>query len=504
MFIRIEGVFLMNHTTNNDVLNDKSFFGHPKGLFTLFFTEFWERFSYYGMRAILLFYMYYEVSDGGLGLEMGTATSVMAIYGSMIYMSGVIGGWLSDRVLGTSKTIFYGGVLIMVGHIALAIPADGITPLFLSIGLLVIGTGLLKPNISAAVGDLYKQEDFRRDSGFNVFYTGINMGALLAPMIVGTLGQTYNFHLGFGVAAVGMFVGLITFVMTKKKYLGTIGTEVPNPLEPEEKKKTYTIIGIGLAVIAIVGTIVITNGLLSIDGFTIVISSLAIIIPIIYFVTMYKSPKTTKKEQSNLIAYIPLFIAAVIFFSIQEQGSIILATFADKRTNLDFLGFGLQSSWFQSLGALFIVIFAPVFAWLWLKLRNNQPSTTRKFSFGLFFAGFSFLIMVLPGLLGGTDVLASPLWLLFSFFLVSLGELFLSPIGLSATTKLAPAAFASQTMSLWFLANAAGQGINAQIVRLFRPGTEVIYFSVIGAFSIIVGILLFVIAPMIQRKMDGK
>lgn len=488
--------------TNDDILKDRSFFGHPKGLFTLFFTEFWERFSYYGMRAILLFYMYYEISDGGLGLDKSTATSVMAIYGSMIYMSGVIGGWLADRVLGTTKTIFYGGILIMLGHIALAIPLDGLIPLFTSIGLLVIGTGLLKPNISSAVGDLYSKEDFRRDSGFNVFYTGINMGGLLAPMVVGTLGQKYNFHLGFGVAAIGMFIGLVTFVLTKKNFLSSVGSKAPNPLKPAEKKKTITVVSISSIIIILVGTLLISMNLLTINIFTIIISVLAVIIPIIYFIIMYKSPKTTKKEQSNLIAYIPLFIAAVLFFSILEQGSIILATFADTRTSLEFLGFGLESSWFQSLGPLFIVILAPFFAWLWLKLKDNQPSTTKKFSFGLFFGGFSFLIMVLPGLIGGTDALASPLWLLSSFFLVALGELFLSPIGLSATTQLAPAAFASQTMSLWFLANAAGQGINAQIVRLFKPETEIIYFTTIGALSITLGILLYLISPMIQKRMN--
>src|SRR5690625_3184829 len=241
---------------------------------------------------------------------------------------------------------------------------------------------------------------------------------------------------------------------------------------------------INVIIIILFGSYIILMNLLTINIFTIIISVLAVIIPIIYFIIMYKSPKTTKKEQSNLIAYIPLFIAAVLFFSILEQGSIILATFADTRTSLEFLGFGLASSWFQSLGPLFIVILAPFFAWLWLKLKDKQPSTTKKFSFGLFFGGFSFLIMVLPGLIGGTDALASPLWLLSSFFLVALGELFLFPIGLSATTQLAPAAFASQTMSLWFLANAAGQGINAQIVRLFKPETEIIYFTTIGALSI--------------------
>jgi|SRR5690625_1075007 len=492
---------------NNKGLQDipqAGFFGHPKGLLTLFFTEFWERFSYYGMRAILLFYMYYEISEGGLGLNITTATSIMAIYGSLIYMSGVIGGWIADRLIGTSQTVFYGGILIMLGHIALAIPADGMSMLLISIALIVIGTGLLKTNVSTVVGDLYSMEDKRRDSGFNIFYTGINIGALIAPIVVGTLGQKYNFHLGFGVAAIGMFIGLVMFIVTRPKYMGSVGRNVPNPLTNEEKGKVFKTIFVSAIIIAALVSAGVKFGLLTVDIFTILVSVLAVILPVIYFTIMFRSPKTSKEERARLATYIPLFIAAVIFFAILEQGSIILARFADQRTQLSFAGFELQSSWFQSLGAFFIVIFAPIFAWLWMKLRDRQFSTTRKFSLGLFFAGFSYLILMLPGLMKGTEVLASPLWLVFSFFLISIGELFISPIGLSATTKLAPAAFASQTMSLWFLANAAGQGINAQIVRLFTPDTEVLYFGVIGLLSLILGFILYVISPKIRHLVEAK
>src|SRR3954453_2809825 len=222
----------------------KGFFGHPKGLFTLFFTEFWERFSYYGMRAILVFYIYYEVSEGGLGLPESTALSIMSIYGSLVYMSGIIGGWLADRIFGTQKAIFYGGILIMLGHIALAIPGN-VSLFFISMVLIILGTGLLKPNVSSVVGDIYSEEDQRRDSGFSIFYMGINLGGFLAPLIVGALMGT-SFHLGFGVAAVGMFIGLVQFVTTRKKNLGLAGTYVANPLSPNEKKKVYTQIGIGI------------------------------------------------------------------------------------------------------------------------------------------------------------------------------------------------------------------------------------------------------------------
>lgn len=205
----------------------KGFFGHPKGLFTLFFTEFWERFSYYGMRAILVYYMYYEVSKGGLGLDQTLALSIMSIYGSLVYMSGIIGGWLADRVFGTSRSVFYGGVLIMLGHVALAIPGS-VALFFVSMVLIVLGTGLLKPNVSSIVGDIYSQEDGRRDSGFSIFYMGINLGAFISPLIVGSkVIMETSFHLGFGIAAIGMFVGLIVFMVTKKKVL-----DLPVPMLP--------------------------------------------------------------------------------------------------------------------------------------------------------------------------------------------------------------------------------------------------------------------------------
>lgn len=480
----------------------KGFFGQPKGLFTLFFTEFWERFSYYGMRAILLYYMYYEVTKGGLGLDQGTAASIMAIYGSLVYMSGIIGGWLADRLLGTSKTVFYGGVFIMFGHIVLALPA-GVSALFVSMALIVIGTGLLKPNVSSIVGDLYSDEDPRRDSGFSIFYMGINAGALIAPLIVGTVGQQYNFHLGFSLAAIGMLLGLIVFVVTKKKNLGLAGTYVANPLTGDEKKKVFSRLGIGALLIVILGAIGISTGLLTIERFIFTVSILGIIIPAAYFFVMYRSPKTSEVERSRLLAYIPLFIAAMMFWAIQEQGSIILARYADERTQLSFAGMELQSSWFQSLNPLFIVAFAPVFAWLWVKLGNRQPTTPRKFSLGLLFAGLSFIVMIVPAYVNGTETLVNPMWLVLSFFLVVIGELCLSPVGLSATTKLAPSAFTAQTMSLWFLTNASAQAINAQIVRFYKPETEIIYFGVIGGISILLGLILYFVSPRIHKMMRG-
>lgn len=353
------------------------FFGHPKGLFTLFFTEFWERFSYYGMRAILVFYMYYEVSKGGLGLDEQTALAIMSIYGSLVYMSGVIGGWLADRIFGTSQAVFYGGILIMFGHIVLAIPGN-VTMFFVSMILIVIGTGLLKPNVSAMVGDIYSEKDDRRDAGFSLFYMGINLGGFLSPLIVGSV-MNYSFHLGFGFAAIGMLIGLIIFLVTKKRSLGLAGTYVANPLSPAEKRKVYMVIGGAVVLLGIMLAVTIPAGLLTIESFIALVGLLGFLIPAIYFIVMYRSPKTTEVERSRVLAFIPLFLASVMFWSIQEQGSTILANFADKRTQLEIAGIHLSPAWFQSLNPLFIILLAPVFAWLWVKLKNASLPSPKNF-----------------------------------------------------------------------------------------------------------------------------
>ncbi|MSE06100.1 MFS transporter, partial [Lactobacillus salivarius] len=303
------------------------FFGHPRGLSTLFFTEMWERFSYYGMRAILLFYMYYSVSDGGLGIDKTTAASIMAIYGSLVYLSSVIGGFISDRILGSRRTVFIGGVLIMLGHIALSTPY-GKGALLLSIILIVLGTGLLKPNVSEMVGSLYSSNDPRRDAGFNIFVFGINVGALVSPIVVGQLGFNVNFHLGFSLAAIGMFFGLLQYWLDGRKYLSKDSLYPTDPIESDELKGLLTKTVIGIAAIALILIIMNLLNALNITNIINLISIIAVLIPIYYFVLMLSSRKITKVERSRVLAYIPLFIASVLFWSIEEQGSVVLALFA--------------------------------------------------------------------------------------------------------------------------------------------------------------------------------
>ncbi|WP_010290709.1 peptide MFS transporter [Kurthia massiliensis] len=479
----------------------KGFVGHPKGLFNLFFTEFWERFSYYGMKALLVYFMYKSVTDGGLGLfDKSTAASIMSIYGSLVYMSGIIGGWIADRILGTRRTIFWGGILIMLGHICLALPG-GAAFLFTSMVLIILGTGLLKPNVSSVVGDIYSTNDPRRDSGFSIFYMGINLGAFISPLVVGAVRDHYNYHAGFGIAAVGMAVGLIMFKLSEKKNLGLAGVEPKNPLEPHELQSILKKVIISLVIFAVLVLIVYLMGWLTIDFVINFFTVIGVLAPISVFIWMFTSKKTKSDEKSHLLAYIPLFIAGTMFWVIQEQGSTILAIYADTRTNLDMGAFKIQAEFFQSLNPLFIIIFAPIMAAIWVKLGDRGPSTPVKFSFSLLFAGASFLIMVIPAMTSNGTELISPWWLVLSFFLVVIGELLMSPVGLSATTKLAPEAFAAQAMSLWFLTSTVAQAINAQLAKVFDKVTEVQYFGYLGGLAIVLFFVMLVLCPWISRKM---
>lgn len=489
--------------TDQERRADASFFGQPRGLSTLFFTEMWERFSYYGMRAILLYYMYYSVTKGGLGFDKPLAASVMSIYGSLVYLTSVIGGFVSDRILGSRRTVFYGGVLIMFGHIALSLPM-GAPALFTSIVLITIGTGLLKPNISEMVGGLYTEYDTRRDSGFTIFVFGINLGSFIAPLLVSWLGFNVNFHLGFSLAAIGMFFGLLQYIRGGKKHLPSASLYPSDPLEPNDAKKLTIRVGLGVVVFGLILLLMQVMGALSLSSFITLLSIIAVATPIIYFVVIISSKKISSTERSRVVAYIPLFIAAAIFWAIEEQGSVVLALFAGTQTNNNVGGiFNISPGWYQSLNPLFIMLYTPFFAWMWIKLGKKQPSSPSKFSLGLGIAGLSYLFMVVPVALFGAQAKVSPLWLLGSWAIVEIAELLISPIGLSVTTKLAPKAFESQMMSMWFLADSAGQAVNSQIVKYYTPDNEINYFLIVGLVAIVAGVLLAFLVKPIKRLMEG-
>ncbi|CCH30380.1 peptide MFS transporter [Actinosynnema sp. NPDC047251] len=478
----------------------KGFFGHPRGLSTLFFAELWERFSYYGMKAILAYYLYRSTAEGALGLDKSFALSLVAIYGSAVYMSGVAGGWLADRVFGGQRSVFYGGVLIMLGHIALALPI-GVTGVYLGLILIVLGTGLLKPNISTVVGGLYAADDPRRDAGFTIFYMGINLGGFIAPLVCGTLGEKVDWHLGFGAAAVGMALGLVAYRFGRRN-LGDSAAVPPNPLPVEDRARVLTrIAAISLGLVAVVVVLVLT-GVLSGQGVIYLISAVSVVLPIGYFVVMMRSPKTTPVERSRLTAYIPLFIAAAMFWLLFEQSATVIAAFADTRLDRTFLGLEFPPSFIQSINPVMIILFAPLFALLWVKLGNRQPSTPRKFAVSLGLVGVSYVLMMIASS-GDPAVRANFLWIIVMYAVMTCGELLLSPVGLSATTKLAPRAFASQTMGLWFLASAAGQGVGAIVVQFYSDENAQAYFGVLGGVAIALGVLLALGTNSIRKLMHG-
>lgn len=483
------------------------FFGHPKGLSTLFFTEFWERFSYYGMKAILIYYLYYTVAKGGFGLDEAVALQIVSIYGTLIYMSGVIGGWIADRITGTQNAVFYGGFLIMIGHILLSLP-NNLTLVMIALAVIIAGTGLLKPNISTTVGELYDRNDVRRDAAFTLFYMGINLGSLLAPLITGYLQTRVSFHAGFLAAAIGMFCGLVVYAIKRKKNLGLAGRNVPNPLTKPEIKK-FVFITLGVIVLFLLYLFILhLNNALSLENFSLLVTILGIVLPIYIFLNMILSKDVTKEERSRIYSYIPLYITSVAFWMIQEQGSTVLASFADKKTQLEMsvltgglIDFSIPASWAQSLNPIFIVLLAPVFATLWLKLGKHNPPTVHKFAYGVIVAGLSYLVMIIP--LASGQSLVNPLWLVLSFFLITIGELCISPVGLSTTTKLAPIAFTARMMSLWMLSNATAQGLNSQLVVVYTKINQSDYFMYSGLVAVVIGIVLLVISPIVKRAMKG-
>lgn len=479
----------------------QGFFGQPRALSTLFFTEMWERFSYYGMRGILALYLYTAVQDGGLGLPETTATSLVSAYGASVYLTGVAGGWIADRIFGARRAVFWGGVLIMFGHIAMAVPG-GLATTGIGIVLIIAGTGLLKPNVSKMVGDLYAQQDKRRDAGFSIFYMGINLGGFAGPLIAGFLQSEIGFHWGFGAAAVGMALGLVQYVLGRRN-LSSV-SEVPgNPLPAEHKGAVLGRAG-GIAAVFVIGLVALVGtGVIGLGGLVNVVTVISAVLPIAYFAVMLSSKQINKVERERLVAYIPLFLATALFFMLFEQQASTLVIVTDMQTTHEVFGWEFPVSWFQSINSLAIIVLAPVFAALWLKLGDRQPSTPIKFVGGLVFVGLGFLWVVVSGFITDSSGKQLALVVALVFVILTIGELMISPVGLSVTTKLAPPVFSSQTMGLYFLAPALGQGIGAQVVKLYDPANQTLYFGVIGLATIACGGLLALGAPKIKKLMHG-
>ncbi|MDQ6707188.1 MAG: peptide MFS transporter [Acidobacteriota bacterium] len=481
---------------------DRRFFGHPRGLSTLFFTELWERFSFYGMRGLLILSMTRTAETGGLGFTVAKAGAIYGLYTAMVYLMGVPGGWIADRMLGQRRAVLYGGVIIALGHYSLALP--GANTFYLGLVLVVIGTGLLKPNVSTMVGQLYQVNDPRRDAGFSIYYMGINIGSFVAPLLCSYLGENINWHYGFGLAGAGMTFGVIQYTLGAKNLSEK---SLPPRQEPREEWRMKLMLAIA-AIVAVLAAVLLFSGALSgimsitaqqiSDAFGIVL--IAVVAGV--FGWLLFGAKWTAVERRRLIAIFVLFIAATLFWSLYEQAGSTLNLFADRSTDRTLGGMfpdKFPAGWFQSLNPLFVITLAPVFAWLWVRLGSRNPSSPAKFAVGLLFVGAGFLVL-LPVASGHA---VSPFWLTLTYLLHTIGELCLSPVGLSAMTKLAPVRVASLTMGVWFLADAVGNYIGGRLASVYEAFPLTALFGLVGASTIVLGVVLALLAPSIKRLMGG-
>ncbi|MFE5537959.1 peptide MFS transporter [Streptomyces sp. NPDC056519] len=448
---------------NGPTASAKTFFGHPRGLATLFLTEMWERFSFYGMRALLPLYL---IAGGpaaaagsqgnGLAMTGATALAITSLYMAMVYLPCMTGGWLGDRLWGPRRTVIVSGCVVVAGHLMLALP--GLPAFFAGLALVAIGSGLLKANISTMVGHLYEREDSpRRDSGFTVFYMGINLGGLLAPLIIGTVGQQVSWHLGFVIAAVGMALGLLQFLLGTR-HLNRRSDVVPEPLAPGELGRVIRkfLFWVGAAAIACAAPAL--SGHFTLHWALVSLSLVGIAIPVAALARIKRDKALDRGERSRMSAYVWFFAAAAVFWMIYDQGASTMALFGAKSTTGELFGFSFPSSWLQSVNPVFIMALGPVFAWMWMWLvrRRREPTTVVKFALGLWLIGLSFLVFVVPMVMAGHGARVSPMWLVSIYLIQTIGELCLSPVGLSLTTKMAPLKYASQMMGIWFLAVTAG------------------------------------------------
>ncbi len=482
---------------------DTAFFGHPSGLSTLFFTEMWERFSYYGGRAILILFMTAPAAVGGLGWGVEKAGPIYGTYTAAVYLMSLPGGWVADKILGLRRSVFWGGILIMLGQAALAVPH---TTAFFFPGLISIalGTGLLKPNISALVGQLYSEGDVRRDAGFSIYYMGINLGAFLSPLICGWLAQGEGFqrmltnwgidpatswHWGFGFGAFGMALGLLQYLSTSRR-LGNAGVQVYGATTPEAvaqaKRKLWLAIGAIAAVIVVLAMLVMAGALtLTPVGVSRAMDYVLLAVVVGFFAWLFMSSGWTPDERRRLLVIGLLFLGAMVFWSAFEQAASTLNLFAERETRNSVLGWTYPASWMQSVNALLIILLAPVAGWVWIKLGKRDPSSPAKFSLGLFFLGAGFAVMVLAAQAAAGGVKVSPLWLVATYLLHTVGELCLSPVGLSAMTKLAPVRITGLMMGVWFLAASIGNKIAGTVAGFYET------FSLTGIFGTVTLIALF-------------
>jgi POT family proton-dependent oligopeptide transporter len=472
-----------------------TFFGQPRPLATLFGVELWERFSFYGMQGILLLYLIYSTAEGGLGIDERTATGIVGAYSGFVYLSTVGAAWIADRVLGAERTLFFSAVLVMAGHIALAV-LPGLAGVGVGLVLVALGSGGIKATATSLVGTLYAEDDERRDAGFSLFYLGINLGALLGPLLTGLLQTTLGFHYGFGLAALGMALGLAQYTFGRRR-LPRSAAEVPAPLSSRER-----LVAAGVALAGVVGIVVLAlTGVLRADRLNAIVVGVTVVAAVGYFVLILASRRITRTERRRVLAFIPLWIASAVFWSLYQQQFTVVTLYADSRLDRSLFGWEMPVSWVQSINPVFIIVLSGVFAALWTKLGPRQPSTPVKFALGTAIMGVAFLLF-LPMAGGGPG--SAPLLGLTGILLVfTVAELLISPVGLSLSTKLAPEAFRTQMVALFFLSVALGSALSGTLAGYYSAESEVPYFGVLGAAAIIVGAVVALLAPVLRRLMEG-
>ncbi|MEV7417062.1 oligopeptide:H+ symporter [Streptomyces sp. NPDC089919] len=486
------------------------FRGHPRGLATLFMTEMWERFSYYGMRALLVFYLISGGPDGlkahlpggGLGMTLATATAVYSVYLAVVYLMTMPGGWFADRMWGARRTVAVGGLVVIAGHFVLAAP--GITPFLIGLALVAIGSGLIKANISAMVGHLYNPDDPRRDGGFTLFYVGINVGGLIAPFVIGTVGETVSWSLAFVLSGVGMAFGLVQY-LRGTRHLAEASDHVPHPLSTSERRTlTRRTLAVLAVVVAFYGVVAAT-GHYTLTWALLPLTLIGLAVPVTVLVRIRRDRSLTADEQRKMRGYTWLFAAAAVFWMIYDQAGSTLLDFAKTSAAATIGSFTVPGSWYQSLNPIFIVILAPLFVWLWLHLARHRraASNAGKFGAGLLLIGVSFLVFLIPMALSSGGARVSPLWLVVIFLVQTLGELALSPVGLSATTRLAPRKYCSQMLGVWFLAITAGDSVTALLSMAHVNLDAAPAVAIEGAVATLAGLAVYLSRRAISRLMGS-
>ena len=470
---------------------DTRFFGQPWSLVHIFGVEMWERFSFYGMQGILLIYLYFSVTDGGLGLPEAVAGGIVGAYGGSVYLSTILGAWLADRLFGSERVLFVSAIVIVSGHLALAL-LPGFVGVGVGLVLVALGSGGLKANATSVVGTLYRPDDVRRDAGFSLFYLGINLGAFLGPILTGLLQSTLGFHWGFGLAALGMTLGLVQYSFGRRG-LPASARAVPNPLP---RSRYPLVAGIAVGAVVVIAVLVLT-GVIQADNLATIVIVVTVVAAVAYFAVILGSRRIDAAERSRVWGFLPLFLTSVAFWSLYQQQFTVLTIYSDKRLDRDLFGWEMPVSWVQSINPVFIIILSGVFAAIWTKLGTRQPSTPVKFGLAAIIMGSAFLLF-LPFSGGGAN--STPLLAIVGIlFVFTVAELLLSPVGLSVTTKLAPAVFHTQMVALFFLSIALGTAISGELVKFYDPENEVPYFSILGAIAILVGIgLLLSVKPVLQ------